>query len=1504
MTDYPASKTFFWPGMAVPGFYAPQDGFPSSSQVVAGVFDLAAASATTRSQQKAFKKIGAFMERFGQGLDNTLGTRPRRLRDAEYIRVSELCKQYGRKDYGMRPRTLAVLRWIGCPEAIDGFVDDRLSDIALPYTERNLPRCVKGQQMRSKFLELQHYVLTNQAADLERPDGPHLNIEKSARTFFDVIKPLGSGGFGTVDHVVSRLSLQQYALKSIPRGQSFKRDRVAIRSFENELMSLKHLSHKHLVKLIGSYTDQDHVGLLMTPIADMNLADYLSAPEQDCPDRKNCLRQFFGCLAAGVEYLHSQKIRHKDIKPENVLVLRNSRRVLLTDFGTAHNWSDDDRGTSSGSIHEAFTERYCAPEVYGRKRRNESSDIWSLGCIFLEMSTVLSDLTVRQMREFFQSNGNGRHFIRENQPAYEAWYELIVKQATIPSDVQVIELGKRLCHQIPLERPTAAEIASEIVDLRGPIKFHCGCCELKSDHWTKVDMVKDLQSITKTEEWTMNQTIMPEMELDQSEGPSPMDESSHNYQSPWAQEIQEDMTVLYFDAEARPVCQSKPDNKAQGSPLEKRAERILTPITEEPVEIEETTTKTLTVEKATSLECEWPGCTAAFVSNAADGVRAESLLQTHCRCVHGCHELGRKMLMIDQDCGVINDDSADSNLEPAQLLNYVVDPESSEPDPIVQTIRKIQAERRERKSNAVGALVVSEAGEIATTSDSHDAPRDNQAQNISPTRPAGAGVRFTTLPEDRRPEATTIPAAVNSSEPDWDLNEILEEPLIEAWWPFLSKLQDSGVRDSHDARRPPIPQASYVPSFHLAATNRFTKRETDIITNSGAGPLFVYGTLMFPSILRVCAEHYTTEEGIYSSAHQRRLRTVSSDWAFVNESLQNAAEKMTPAVVHGAFRGKVRGRPWAFTEKEKASMRVRRDVGEFGSGPSEVHGFVIFGLSEEAYRCLDHWHNEEMPSRLGLAPKPSQSKTQGTSNTSSAPRPPLFSRAKVSAFIEQADEKSRTLQVTMFNCLDSRLLPSATTAPEWRISRFLRSRSFTSLSRGRSPWVKEERQLGDTMKIRFMMRGDVLCSAVLRGDKEKVLDCVDEGYDVDARCRSYGSALQAAAAKGRLEIAEVLVEEGASVNTSGGIYKSPLIAAVVHGHDDIAKYLLRHKADVLVYGGQYVNALYQAVSFSDISMAHMLLEKGAWLSPNYLEILDLAMENGNRNMIRMLEDYDVRSLWKKRLPENDPRREPELPDNTSEASDGLTYVPYDERRAIEKPQSLSLVRAVLLEGLSLKGQRGKWTGIKAVKLLQTALRMGAPESIIDKATPFLSSFQSLLEVICKASKEYTEERQQKRELAGPSGDIRGPIEPSSSLSLPDQERPDIYHTDSGSSQDTVVYDAPERQRNGTDGAVDNDIFCLSCNDRGGKPGTERTCNDCNGSRSVWRRQGTHSRRLSCTTCVGRGYTFSRRDVCRACNNGAGTRVSTQPTTSAGPAYPLVRFEEVPDSPPPPPYSPR
>jgi hypothetical protein len=287
---------------------------------------------------------------------------PKRLRDAEFVRIADWCAMYGKEEWSLRPRTFIVLYMIGCPEAVEEFAQQGYSDLALPYTAANLPKAVKGEKARSRFLDLQNYVLTPYAEHLEKEGEPHQNVEGSADEYFHTVKELGHGSFGQVDHVVGRLSIEHFARKRIPRGKSFKRDQQAIKSFQNELKALKTLSHRHLVKLVSSYTDRNWVGLIMQPVAECNFEYFLSAEDIEQIDRQTCIRRFFGCLATAVDYLHQNQIRHKDIKPANILV--KNRAVLLTDFGTSHNWSDDTRSTSNGTSM-GFTKRYCAPEVAG-----------------------------------------------------------------------------------------------------------------------------------------------------------------------------------------------------------------------------------------------------------------------------------------------------------------------------------------------------------------------------------------------------------------------------------------------------------------------------------------------------------------------------------------------------------------------------------------------------------------------------------------------------------------------------------------------------------------------------------------------------------------------------------------------------------------------------------------------------------------------------------------------------------------------------------------------------------------------------------------------------------------------------------------------------------------------------------------------------------------------------------------------------------------------------------
>jgi serine/threonine protein kinase len=74
-------------------------------------------------------------------------------------------------------------------------------------------------------------------------------------------------------------------------------------------------------------------------------------------------------------------------------------RVYLCDFGISRDLSKAEHSTTNDEVLKV-TPRYCAPEVFGREPRNKRSDVWSLGCVFLEIITVVKGYPLEELNEF------------------------------------------------------------------------------------------------------------------------------------------------------------------------------------------------------------------------------------------------------------------------------------------------------------------------------------------------------------------------------------------------------------------------------------------------------------------------------------------------------------------------------------------------------------------------------------------------------------------------------------------------------------------------------------------------------------------------------------------------------------------------------------------------------------------------------------------------------------------------------------------------------------------------------------------------------------------------------------------------------------------------------------------------------------------------------------------------------------------------------------------------
>lgn len=216
----------------------------------------------------------------------------------------------------------------------------------------------------------------------------------------------------------------------------------------------------------------------MAPVAECNLAIFLESAVEDT-GKQLSLSNFFGCLAAALSYLHTSKIRHRDIKPENVLV--KGDRVFLTDFGISLDWENLTGSTTTKDTAKSLI--YCAPEVARYEKRNSSSDVWSLGCIFLEMWTVIQGVSVSDMRDWFRSKSESQRFY-ENLPFLSDWIQVdlplsrpkqLLSPYIVPPWIDCMLQGD------PEKRHTAVALYEMIINYRQP-HLHsanpfCGeCC--------------------------------------------------------------------------------------------------------------------------------------------------------------------------------------------------------------------------------------------------------------------------------------------------------------------------------------------------------------------------------------------------------------------------------------------------------------------------------------------------------------------------------------------------------------------------------------------------------------------------------------------------------------------------------------------------------------------------------------------------------------------------------------------------------------------------------------------------------------------------------------------------------------------------------------------------------------------------------------------------------------------------------------------------------------------
>ena len=243
--------------------------------------------------------------------------------------------------------------------------------------------------------------------------GPSHKTHTGPEDLFEVVRPLGRGNADVEEVQQAGRPAQTYARKSIKLDPTVDRRKMAMIASEIEIM--KRLRHIHIIHFRGSYewrrlSNYSIFNLLMSPVAETDLENHLMIVDSmgnDDPERRltsRTMRQWPACLFRALAYVHFMNIRHKDIKPANILIKNNN--VLLTDFNISN---DFDQLTTSKTMGPArATWLYASPEVTREEPRGRAADVWSLGCVMLEICAVWSGekLSLRSLRDHIRDGRN------------------------------------------------------------------------------------------------------------------------------------------------------------------------------------------------------------------------------------------------------------------------------------------------------------------------------------------------------------------------------------------------------------------------------------------------------------------------------------------------------------------------------------------------------------------------------------------------------------------------------------------------------------------------------------------------------------------------------------------------------------------------------------------------------------------------------------------------------------------------------------------------------------------------------------------------------------------------------------------------------------------------------------------------------------------------------------------------------------------------------------------
>ncbi len=260
------------------------------------------------------------------------------------------------------------------------------------------------------------------------------------------------GNFSEISIVKNKKTNEKYALKS------FQKEKIHQLNKEMEILNEKNniekiQNHSNIVKYYGTTKDDFKIYILYEYINGENLQNIISnyglKSEQE-------VKFYFIQILNSIKYLHSLNIAHRDIKPDNIIITKDKKKVKLIDFGSSCELKElnyekeyEEIKKKEKNAKKTFkffigTPGFISPECIHNKFSDKRSDYYSLGCLLYNLLIGFTPFLGENTFDILEKGSEGK-FIYPNNILSKDAIDLINKLIVVDADLR-LNINQMLSH--------------------------------------------------------------------------------------------------------------------------------------------------------------------------------------------------------------------------------------------------------------------------------------------------------------------------------------------------------------------------------------------------------------------------------------------------------------------------------------------------------------------------------------------------------------------------------------------------------------------------------------------------------------------------------------------------------------------------------------------------------------------------------------------------------------------------------------------------------------------------------------------------------------------------------------------------------------------------------------------------------------------------------------------------------------------------------------------------